>query len=105
MKTMLERLGYRVTFRTGSIEAVEAFKANAEAFDLVVTDMTMPKMTGTLLSQKILAIREDMPIILCTGYHENLSEAAVIDMGIGRYLEKPVMTRELHNAINALLDP
>ena len=69
---MLEGLGYEVATETGSMAALERFKADPEQFDLIITDMTMPKMTDDRLSQEILKIRPDMPIILCTGYSQNL---------------------------------
>ncbi|MBW2154465.1 MAG: response regulator, partial [Deltaproteobacteria bacterium] len=65
---MLDRLGYKVTARTSSIEALEAFRVKSEEFDLIITDQTMPNMTGEHLAQEILGIRPDVPVILCTGF-------------------------------------
>jgi len=71
-KEMLERLGYEVTARTSSIEALELFRVKPDQFDLVITDMTMPNMTGEKLAKEIMGIRADIPIILCTGYSEHI---------------------------------
>jgi len=71
---MLERLGYKVTTRTSSTEALEAFRAQPEKFDLVITDRTMPNMTGEMLVKELMHIWPDIPVILCTGYSEIPSE-------------------------------
>lgn len=65
---MLCQLGYSVTTSTSSIDALELFKSNPSAFDLVISDVTMPQMTGDELTKKLIAIRPDIPVILCTGY-------------------------------------
>jgi CheY-like chemotaxis protein len=67
---MLERLRYKVTARTSSIDSLETFRATPDKLDLVITDMTMSNMTGIQLSQKLLEIRPDIPIIICTGFSE-----------------------------------
>ncbi|MFP3912454.1 MAG: response regulator [Desulfobacteraceae bacterium] len=67
---ILERLGYTITTRTSSIEALETFRNNPDKFDLVITDMTMPNMTGKEPAMELMAIRSDTPVILCTGYSE-----------------------------------
>jgi len=105
MKALLCNQGYTVTVTQFPLEALALFENAPEKFDLLVTDMTMPKMTGAQLSETILGIREDMPIILCTGFHETLSESAALEMGIGKFLEKPFMPRDLYQAINTLLSP
>jgi CheY-like chemotaxis protein len=103
-KQMLERLGYDVTDRTSSIEALEAFKANPDKFDLVITDMTMPNMTGVQLSQKLLEIKPGVPIIICTGFSEKISEDKAKAMGIRGYVMKPVVKSELAKKIRKVLD-
>jgi CheY-like chemotaxis protein len=70
---MLERLGYRVTTRTSSIEALTTFRNQPESFDLMITDQTMPGLTGVDLARLRLQIRPDLPIILCTGYSTLMS--------------------------------
>ena len=101
---MLERLGYHVTARTSSIEALEAFRAAPDKFDLVITDMTMPNMTGVQLSQKLMEIRSNIPIIICTGFSEQISEDKVKAIGIRRYVMKPVVMREIAKKIREVLD-
>ena len=81
-RNTLERLGYQVEVRQNPVEALELFRANPDQFDLVITDMTMPKMTGDRLVQKILKIRPDMPIIISTGFHENIDEEKARQIGI-----------------------
>jgi PAS domain S-box-containing protein len=101
---LLERLGYRVTIRTGSIDALEAFKANPDKFDLVVTDMNMPNMTGVQLTGEIKKIRPEIPIILCTGYSYQINEEKSKALGIQGFIMKPVMMREIAELIRNVLD-
>jgi signal transduction histidine kinase/DNA-binding response OmpR family regulator len=101
---MLDRLGYHVTARTSSIEALEAFRSAPDNFDLVITDMTMPNMTGIQLSQKLLEIRSDISIIICTGFSEQIDEEKVKAMGIRGYTMKPVVKSELGKKIRDVLD-
>ena len=103
-KQMLERLGYDVTERTSSVEALEAFRDSPDKFDLVITDMTMPNMTGIQLSQKLLEIRPDIPIIICTGFSEKINEEKAKAIGIQGYAMKPVVKSELAKKIRAVLD-
>ena len=101
---MLERLGYQVAVRTSSIEALEAFRAVPDQFDLVITDMAMPNMSGVQLSQKLLEIRPDIPIIICTGFSEQINEERIKSLGIRGYVMKPVVKSELANTIRTALD-
>jgi PAS domain S-box-containing protein len=103
-KQMLSRLGYRVIVRTGSIDALEAFRANPDKYDLVVTDMTMPNMTGVQLAKAIKEIRPEIPIILCTGYSHQMNEEKCKAIGIQGFILKPVMTKELAEIIRNVLD-
>ncbi len=103
-KKMLERLGYTVTSRTSSVEALEAFRAQPEKFDLVITDQTMPNMIGTELAREILSVRPDLPIILCTGYSAYITEEQVKAMGIREYVMKPFVRREMAEVIRRVLD-
>ena len=100
---ILRGLGYEVTSTISSIDAFKIFEANPDNFDLVLTDMTMPKMTGLELSRKILKIRPEIPIILCTGYSLGLTEAMIRKNGIRQMIMKPIISRELASAINELL--
>jgi len=103
-KQMLERLGYDVTERTSSIEALEAFRASPDKFDLVITDMTMPNMTGIQLSQRLLEIRPDILIIICTGFSTKVDDAKATAAGIRGYVMKPVIMSEIAKKIREVLD-
>jgi len=100
---MLEKLGYHVTARTSSIETLEAFRAAPDKFDLVITDMTMPNMTGIHLTKKLIEIRPDIPIIICTGFSEKINEHTAKAMGIRGYVMKPVVKSELAKKIREVL--
>lgn len=100
----LQKLGYRVTCETDPQRALQRFAESPGDFDLVITDMTMPKMTGDMLSREILKIRPDMKIILCTGYNERISEETARQAGIARYMEKPVDFEAMGRAVRDLLD-
>ncbi|MBD3235123.1 MAG: PAS domain S-box protein [Candidatus Eisenbacteria bacterium] len=99
----LSRMGYDVTGRTSSVEALEAFRANPERFDVVITDMTMPNLTGAQLSVELRKIRPDVPIILCTGYMHILEPEEAHRIGIREILTKPVPGAELSAAIQRAL--
>ncbi len=99
----LERLGYRVTVHTGSVDALETFKADSDAFDLVITDMTMPNMTGTRLAGEIKKIRPDIPVILCTGFSYQVNSEKNRALGIEGYVMKPVITKEIAAVIRKVL--
>jgi PAS domain S-box-containing protein len=101
---MLERLGYQVTARTSSIETLEAFRAAPDKFDLVITDTTMPNMTGIELARKLMEIRFDIPIIICTGFSEKISPDKAAAMGIRGYVMKPIVKSELAKKIREVLD-
>jgi two-component system cell cycle sensor histidine kinase/response regulator CckA len=101
---MLERLGYQVTARTSSTEALEAFRAQPEKFDLVITDRTMPNMTGETLAKELTQIRPDIPVILCTGYSEMPSESKLGASAIRDVVRKPIVVREMANTIRRVLE-
>lgn len=103
-KRMLRSLGYTVTAETDSSRAFELFKKAPESFDLLITDQTMPHLTGYALSKKIIKIRPDLPIILWSGYSESLSEQKAKAIGIKEYLLKPVSINELAKTIRKVLD-
>jgi CheY-like chemotaxis protein len=104
MHLMLERLGYRVFPKTSSIETLEEFRREPEKFDLVITDQTMPKMTGMELIQKLMRIRPDIPIILCTGFNEKITEDNTKSLGIGALIRKPVRVKEVALKIREVLN-
>lgn len=100
---LLENLGYKVTAVTTSREAWQLFTAHPDDFDLIITDMTMPHMSGLELAGKILEVRKDMPVILCTGYSEIINEEKAKAWGICEYLMKPVNKNDLATAIRRAL--
>lgn len=102
-RQMLERFGYSVTIRTSSIEALQLFKDNPERFDLVITDMTMPGMTGDQFSMEIRKIRPSIPIIICTGFSEKINEDIARSMGIDGYVFKPVLQSEMIAMIKSVV--
>ncbi len=102
-KQMLERLGYSVATRTSSIEALELFKVDPNRFDLVITDIVMPNLTGDKLAKKIINIRNDIPVVLCTGYSEKFTRQNASEMGIQSFLMKPLVMRDLANTIRQAL--
>ena len=101
---MLENLGYEVTARTDSTEALKEFSEQPQNFDLVITDMTMPQMTGDELAQKLLDIKPDIPVILCTGFNEDITEEKALAMGIQKFVMKPVIKNDLATTIRTVLD-
>ena len=101
---MLERLGYHVTARTSSVETLKAFRAAPDKFDLVITDTTMPNMTGVQLAKKLMEIRPDISIVICTGFSEKISADKAKAMGIRGYIMKPVVKSELANKIREVLE-
>ncbi len=103
-RQMLERLGYKVETKTNPVEALERFRFEPKQFDVVITDMAMPKMTGVQLSQKLLDIRPDIPIIICTGFSEHISEDKALGMGISGFVMKPVVKSKLAKKIRNVLD-
>lgn len=103
-KTMLERLGYHVTAKNNSFEALAAFQNEPEVFDLVITDQTMPGMTGSDLSRCILQIRPDIPIILCTGYSSIIAEEKAKALGIKGFIMKPFSKKDISTVIRKILD-
>lgn len=102
-RDMLESLGYSVTVTTSSLDAFVLFRQRPEAFDLIVTDLTMPGLTGRLLAKKILAIRPDMPIILCTGFSESI-RGKQLESNIRDVLMKPYHLAVLAKMVRKVLD-
>jgi CheY-like chemotaxis protein len=103
-KEMLEQLGYQVTTRTSSVEALDLFRAQPGQFDLVITDMTMPQMTGDRLAQELMSIRKDLPVILCTGFSHAITGERAAKMGIKAFLMKPLVRSELARTVREVLD-
>jgi PAS domain S-box-containing protein len=103
-QNVLERLGYKVTSRSSSIEALEAFRAAPEKFDMVITDMAMPNMSGDKLSVELNKILPGIPVLLCTGFSETMSEEKAAYLGIKGFLLKPIVMRDLSHKIREVLD-
>ncbi|MGL1930246.1 MAG: PAS domain S-box protein [Desulfotalea sp.] len=103
-KSMLERLGYQVTVRNSSIEGLETFKNQPDMFDLVITDQTMPGMTGADIARRMIQMRPDIPIILCTGYSTVISEEKAKSMGIKEFVLKPLSKKTIAVLIRKVLD-
>ncbi len=104
MHLMLERFGYQVISTSNSIEALEIFQKKSETFDLLITDQTMPQMTGMELIKELVSIRADIPIILCTGFNEKITEDNTKHLGIGALVGKPVRVVEIVEKIRSVLD-
>lgn len=103
-RQILARLGYKVHTRNNPSEAFEFFRSEPAGVDLVITDYTMPKMTGVELSKRLLQIRPDLPIILCTGFNQAINEETARAVGIRAFLMKPFVGRELGEMIRSVLD-
>jgi len=101
---LLESLGYTTSIRTSSIEALELFRTKPNDFDLVVTDMTMPNMTGDRLAIELMKIRPDIPVILCTGYSKKISDESASEMGIKAFVYKPIVKADLAKTVRKVLD-
>ncbi len=103
-RQILERLGYHITSRTSSIEALEAFRANPDKFDLVITDMAMPNMSGDKLAVELIKIRPGIPILLYTGYSESMTTEKIKSLGIKGLLKKPIVIKDFAEKIREILD-
>ncbi len=103
-KEVLERLGYKVTSCSSSLETLEIFRAAPDRFDLVITDMQMPNMSGDKLSAELTKICPDIPILLCTGFSNIMSEEKATSLGINGFLLKPIVMKDLSRKIRDVLD-
>jgi len=103
-RNRLERLGYRAEAQMNPSEALKLFCNNPDQFDLVITDMTMPEMSGEQLAKEVLKIRPDIPIILCTGFSERIDDKKAKGIGIRRYIEKPINRSDLAKLVRQVLD-
>ncbi|MGD0235747.1 MAG: response regulator, partial [Syntrophorhabdales bacterium] len=101
---MLESLGYHVTVARHPTDAWNLFLEDPSRFDLVITDQTMPGVTGVTLAQKMLGVRKEMPIILCTGYSQMVSADKAKEVGIREFFMKPMVKKELAETIRRVLD-
>jgi len=103
-KRLLQSLGYEVTVKTSGIEALEALKAQPDKYDLLITDMTMPDMTGKDLAKELLSARPDFPVILCTGFSEMITEEEAERIGIKAFVMKPLTMKKIAEIIRQVLD-
>ncbi len=104
LEDLLSDCGYQVSIFENGIQAFETFKKDPDRFDLVITDMSMPGMAGSELAEKLLAARKDLPIILCTGYNETLTEEKAARIGIRKYIQKPVSNEKITRLIREVLE-
>ena len=104
MQQGLSSFGYKVTAVTSSVEALRIFKAEPDNFDLVITDMTMPHMTGQELAEEIVRIKPEMPIILCTGFSELITKEKARGIGISKFITKPISLKDLAQYVREILD-
>jgi PAS domain S-box-containing protein len=105
MKRQLEGIGYRVSMHVSSTDALRAFQREPEAFDLLATDNTMPRLTGLMLTREILAIRPDLPVLLISGVVQAAEPEALQGIGVTRALPKPHTMREFEAAVQSLIGP
>ena len=103
-KKRLEMQGYQVEAKNDPVDALELFRSDPDRFDLIITDMTMPKMTGDKLTKEILGIRPDTPIILCSGYSDRINAEKAAALGIRKYIEKPLNMSDFLVSIRNVLD-
>ena len=103
-RKMLERLGYTVTIRTCCIEALALFRSKPDRFDLVITDIGMPRMTGDKFAVELMEIRSDIPVIFSTGYSKKISNEQAAEIGIKAYMMKPLVMRDLALTVRQVLD-
>ena len=104
-KKVLEQGGYRVTACTSPLEALAAFRSEPDGYDLVITDLTMPNLTGTALAGELLKLRADVPIILTTGFGRLMSQDQAFALGIRGLLRKPVAAATLIDGVHRALEP
>ena len=101
---VLGRLGYSVVGETNDHDALTRFRADPTAFDLVVTDQTMPEITGDILAVEVRKLRDDIPIVLCTGHSRRLTPDQAKNIGIDHYVMKPLLADELGNVVGNALE-
>lgn len=103
-KQTLEKLGFGVVGKTSSLEALEVFQEEPDGFDLVITDQVMPNMTGTELAEKLISIKPDIPVILCSGFPENIYPEELERIGIKEFINKPITREQIASIVRAVLD-
>ena len=101
---MLEPLGYTLVTKTNGMEALDLFRNDPDRFDLVITDLTMPFITGDKLAREMIKIRPDIPVILCSGYSEKISDEKIKEIGIRTVLLKPIVSKDMSRIVRQVLD-
>ncbi|MCP3901481.1 MAG: response regulator, partial [Desulfobacteraceae bacterium] len=101
---MLERLGYQITSLHNSLEALKIFKANPDQFDMVITDMSMPNISGDKLATELIKIHPTIPIIICTGFNDTMTKQKAESLGVKGFLFKPIIMKKLSQKIREVLD-
>ena len=104
VRRILQPLGYKLKVSMSPLEALDVFRSRPQDFDLVITDLTMPQLTGDKLAREITKIIPDMPIILCTGFSTPIPEEKARTMGIQAVLMKPIVMSELTEMVRKVLD-
>jgi two-component system cell cycle sensor histidine kinase/response regulator CckA len=100
----LQSQGYKVDTFSNGVDALKKFKIDSKKFDLIITDLTMPELTGDKFAEEILKIQPKLPIILCTGYHDTFTETKAIALGIKKFVYKPILSQDLTILIREILD-
>jgi DNA-binding NtrC family response regulator len=103
-QAVLETLGYTVISKTSSMEALEEFRRTPEEFDLIITDQTMPFLTGVELAKEAMVIKPTVPVILCTGYSSVVTEEEALEIGIKSFAKKPVDVKSFAMMVRNVLD-
>jgi DNA-binding NtrC family response regulator len=103
-RDLLERLGYQVDTKTNPVEALDLFRSNPSRFDLIITDVTMPHLSGDQLMEEVLKINHRMPIILCSGFSNRIDGETAIKIGAHSYIEKPLDKDRLAFTVRKALD-
>ncbi len=103
-KLMLEMQGFRVKAITNPLEALELFRKNPDSFDIIVTDMTMPYINGDILFKEIRRVRQNIPVVLCTGHNTHIDEHKAAEIGLSAFVMKPISKKELTGTIRRVLD-
>ena len=104
LEKILQRLGYKVMVFNDPGKALERIRLTPDSFDLVITDMTMPEMTGADLARDLLALRKNLPVIVCSGHSDLINEKTAIDSGIAAYVTKPFVIGRISMVIRDVLD-
>ena len=104
-KEMLEQLGYNVVIRTSSVDALRTFRLEPTRYDVVITDLTMPNLSGEAFARELLNLRPDLPVILCTGFSHTMTPEKAEALGIRAFLMKPLLRKELAFTLQKVLNP